>query len=248
VHASLEELQFANTNADQGMFVYRKGDNLCVVILYIDDAIFLGNNPDIVMELKGKFMVHWECRDLDLVEEFLGLRITHLALGLVLDQQNYTKKIIARFHLENAKGMATPLLPNVKLPLTLSAEEVNPDVHKLYQEMVSSALYLVHQGPVLRTGKGLKTELNRNRSYRTVSHGPAGPATGPVYGPLSSNKSKKSPKTGHNWSWTNIYIQINIQYSTTKVRESSKGQSNFARVFIPCGHARAIWLYLQPNT
>jgi hypothetical protein len=61
VQASLEELQFTNTNANQGVFVYRKGDDLCLVILYIDNAIFLSNNPDIVMELKGKFMLCWEC-------------------------------------------------------------------------------------------------------------------------------------------------------------------------------------------
>ena len=51
----------------------------------------------------------WECRDLGEAKEFLKMRIQRVGKKLILDQQDYLKKIVTRFGLDDAKSAITPL-------------------------------------------------------------------------------------------------------------------------------------------
>ena len=51
----------------------------------------------------------WECRDLGEAKEFLKMRIQRVSKKLILDQQDYLKKVVTRFGLDDAKSAITPL-------------------------------------------------------------------------------------------------------------------------------------------
>ena len=65
-----------------------------VVIAYVDDCVFAGKNKSNVLKLKIQFMKIWECRDLGEAKEFLKMRIQQVGRKLILDQQDYLKKIV----------------------------------------------------------------------------------------------------------------------------------------------------------
>ena len=72
---------------------------IIVVILYVDDAIFMGNNPKFLMDKKKQFMKIWECRDLGPVSEHLRMGIIcnrHRRI-LIIDQIDYANKIVKHF-------------------------------------------------------------------------------------------------------------------------------------------------------
>ena len=72
---SLKSLGFKCLISDAGIYVVKQEGTIIVVILYVDDVIFMGNNAKLLMSKKKQFMKKWECRDLGPVSEYLGMKI-----------------------------------------------------------------------------------------------------------------------------------------------------------------------------
>jgi len=69
---SLKELGFERLKSEAGIFFYKKkGTNIVIGIIYVDDALFCGPNKAVVDAIKAQFMRKWECRDLGEPNEFL---------------------------------------------------------------------------------------------------------------------------------------------------------------------------------
>src|SRR5260370_25281693 len=115
---------------------------ILVVVLYVDDVLFLGNNKTLLMEKKNAFMKKWECRDLGHISEYLKMQIVRdrKKKKLIVDQISYAKKVVERFGQQNAKPTNTPL-PVGYIP---KANEgvVEPKQRTYYQSIIGSLLYL----------------------------------------------------------------------------------------------------------
>ena len=68
---SLKELRFECLKSEAGFFFKKKGTNVVVGIIYVDDALFCGPNKAVVDSIKAQFMHKWECQDLGEPKEFL---------------------------------------------------------------------------------------------------------------------------------------------------------------------------------
>ena len=76
LHKSLLTLGFIHTHSDAGVYYKFDKANITVVIIYVDDVLFMGSNLKLVRQEKGNFMKVWESRDLGEAKEYLGMRIT----------------------------------------------------------------------------------------------------------------------------------------------------------------------------
>ena len=70
---SISSLGCTRLQSDSGLFVNK--DKTIVIIVYVDDVLFLGANKKDIASLKECFMVIWECRDLGETKEFLCMHI-----------------------------------------------------------------------------------------------------------------------------------------------------------------------------
>ena len=62
LNESLKELRFEHLKSKAGIFFYKKkGTNVVVRIIYVDDALFCGPNKALVDSIKVQFMHKWEC-------------------------------------------------------------------------------------------------------------------------------------------------------------------------------------------
>ena len=62
LNESLKELRFEHLKSKAGIFFYKKkGTNVVVRIIYVDDALFCGPNKALVASIKVQFMHKWEC-------------------------------------------------------------------------------------------------------------------------------------------------------------------------------------------
>jgi len=69
---SLKELMFECLKSEAGIFFYKKkGTNIVIGIIYVDNTLFCGPNKAVVDAIKAQFMHKWECRDLGEPNEFL---------------------------------------------------------------------------------------------------------------------------------------------------------------------------------
>ena len=106
----MKELGFECLKSDAGIFLYRKkGTNIVVAIVYVDDTLFCGPTKAIVDEIKGLFMKKWECRDLGPAASFLNMRIKCNGRKILIDQCLYLEKVLECFGMQNAKITPIPL-------------------------------------------------------------------------------------------------------------------------------------------
>jgi len=111
LHKSLLEMGFLRCKSDPGTYFKIIGDELIVLLIYVDDALFMGSNKAQVLAHKSQFMKRWESRDLGQATEYLGMRITRdrKKQVITLDQTCYTEKVVKRFGQENCKPVTVPL-------------------------------------------------------------------------------------------------------------------------------------------
>src|SRR6266704_6829531 len=139
---SLKSLGFARLVSDAGIYVIRLSGTIIIVILYVDDVIFMGNNVKLLMDKKKQFMTKWECRDLGPVSEYLGMKILQdrHRKTITIDQIDYAAKIVKRFGQENCKTVTTPL-PGGYKPQSFDGKATAENISK-YQSIIGSLLYL----------------------------------------------------------------------------------------------------------
>src|SRR5258708_17750649 len=85
---SLKTIGFKRCLSDTGVYIQIKNNDILVIVLYVDDVLFLGNNKTLLMEKKNAFMKKWECRDLGHISEYLKMQIVRdrKKKKLVVDQ------------------------------------------------------------------------------------------------------------------------------------------------------------------
>ena len=139
---SMERLGFRRIKSDSGIFVLTSSKGPCViVIVYVDDAIFMGPDRQLVLSKKALFMKEWECRDLGDTKEFLRMNIHRQGQLITLEQKDYLRKMLECFNMHNAKAAPTPL-PQGYVPTPNESPE-NPKHKSYYQQVIGSLLYLM---------------------------------------------------------------------------------------------------------
>ena len=115
---------------------------IIIVVLYIDDILFMGNNWKLLMNKKKQFMKLWECRDLGPVSEYLGMKIVRDRNRklITIDQIDYASKVVHCFGQENCKPVTTPL-PGGYKPQHCETEATS-EQRSQYQSIIGSLLYL----------------------------------------------------------------------------------------------------------
>ena len=97
------------------------------MLLYVDDMLVAGSNMQDINVLKKKLANSFAMKDLGATKKILGMRITRDMKNrkLTLSQGEYTKKVLERFRMQNAKRVSTPLANHFKL-----TNEMCPKTHE----------------------------------------------------------------------------------------------------------------------
>ena len=140
LHQSLLKMGFVHTFSDPGIYVHFHGQDIIILVIYVDDSLFIGSNKSYK---KKQFMDCWESRDLGEVIEYLGMWITQDCVKhtLKLDQISYATKVIEHFKLNNAKFACTPLSSGYNP--TPNPKTTTPKLHSHYQLVIGSLLYIM---------------------------------------------------------------------------------------------------------
>jgi len=142
LNESLKELGFECLKSEAGIFFYKKkGTNIVIGIIYVNDTLFCGPNKAVVDAIKAQFMRKWECRDLGEPNEFLCMRITHKGCAIHLDQCVYLQKVVERCGMLNAKSASTPLPAGYYA--AKNTEPVDVELRSRFRTVIGSLLYLM---------------------------------------------------------------------------------------------------------
>ena len=129
---------------DSNLYVKNSGDIYLMVIVYVDDIIFAGNCENSCMEFAEQMQEKFEMSMQGELRYFLGLQIIQRDDAIVLTQEKYTKELIKRFEMEDAREVAIPIATGTKLSKGTDEKSVN---QKEFRKLIGSLLYLTATRP-----------------------------------------------------------------------------------------------------
>jgi FtsZ-interacting cell division protein YlmF len=140
----LQDKGFKRGTIDNNLYIKTEGDDLLIVLVYVDDIIFGSNNASLVQWFASAMQSEFEMSMIGELSFFLGLQITQRSEGLFLSQEKYLREMLKRFQMEDSTPMSTPMVTGCKL----SKDDDSPDVDQSsYRSMIGSLLYITTSRP-----------------------------------------------------------------------------------------------------
>eukprot|EP00253_Pinus_taeda_P003374 PITA_03374 len=123
-------LGFTINKADHCVYFKLIGDRVIFLVLYVDDMLLVGNDKEIIQDLKTHLSSKFEMKDLGPPNYILGMEIKRdrTKRKLWLSQRKYVETILQRFNMQDSKPVKVPIPVGVKLsveqcPKTQEEEE-----------------------------------------------------------------------------------------------------------------------------
>lgn len=137
----LKEFDFEECEADRCIFVRKSKNDTVYLGLFVDDGLIASENIETLEHILKKLSETFEITIGD-SNFFVGIHIQRKRIEktLLIHQAAYTKKIIEKFRMQDAKPLSMPADPHVKLS---AYEEGDEELSKVpYREAIGSLVFL----------------------------------------------------------------------------------------------------------
>nr|GEV26006.1 hypothetical protein [Tanacetum cinerariifolium] len=128
---------------DNTLFTKKKGSNIIIIQIYVDDIIFDLTCQGMCDEFAKIMHDEFEMSMMGEINFFLGLQIKQMEDNIFFNQSKYIKEMLKKFGLEDSKPMKTPMSSDTKLKKDEECELIDSTK---YRGMIDSLLYLTARG------------------------------------------------------------------------------------------------------
>ena len=110
-------LGFTRSKEDHCVYFKLIGDLLIYLVLYVDDMLLIGNNKDIIQDVKTQLSSKFYMKDIGASNFILGMEIKRdrKKRKLWLNQRKHVKIILQRFNMQECKLVRVCIHVGVKL-------------------------------------------------------------------------------------------------------------------------------------
>ncbi|GKA09578.1 retrovirus-related pol polyprotein from transposon TNT 1-94 [Tanacetum coccineum] len=138
---------FSKGLVDPTLFIRRKGKELLLVQIYVDDIIFATSTPKLC-DLFARIMCSkFKMSMMGKISFFLGLQISQSPKGIFINQLKYALKSLKKYGFDSCDLVDTPMVEKSKLDEDKEGKAVDPS-H--YHGMIGTLLYLTASRPDLQ--------------------------------------------------------------------------------------------------
>uniref|UniRef100_A0ACD6A1H4 Uncharacterized protein n=1 Tax=Avena sativa TaxID=4498 RepID=A0ACD6A1H4_AVESA len=135
---------FSPSFHDPALFVHTSPRGRTLLLLYVDDMIIIGDDPEYIAFVKARLRYQFLMTDLGPLRYFLGIEVSSTSAGFSISQEKYIQDLLARAALADERTVETPMELNVKLCPTDG--DPLPDPTR-YRHLVGSLVYLAVTRP-----------------------------------------------------------------------------------------------------
>lgn len=141
INSFLLEIGFVRSENDFCLYFKVSNNERIYLLLYVDDIILAGPSLSSLNEIISKLMNRFEMKNKGQLNHFLGLEIKYNREEGILNisQTKYIKTILAKFDMENCKGVKTPIDKRLKLNICPGNNLTN----KPFRQLVGCLMYLM---------------------------------------------------------------------------------------------------------
>jgi hypothetical protein len=130
---------FSASAHDLTLFVHVSPRGRTLLLLYVDDMIITGDDPEYITFVKARLSDQFLMFDLDPLRYFLGIEISFTSEGFFLSQEKYIQDLLDRASLIDHRPAETPMGLNVHL---MATDGEPPEDPTRYCHIVGSLVYL----------------------------------------------------------------------------------------------------------
>jgi hypothetical protein len=130
---------FSASAHDLSLFVYVSPRDRTLLLLYVDDMIITGDDPDYIAFVKAHLSDQFLMSDLGSLWYFLGIEISSTPEGSFLSQEKYIQDLLDHASLTDHRTAETTMELDVHL-VTTDGEPLED--HTRYRHIVGSLVYL----------------------------------------------------------------------------------------------------------
>lgn len=143
---------FTRGKIDNTLFLKKRGRNLLIVQVYMDDIIFGATVDSLCKEFAKLMGSEFKMSMMGELNFFLGLQVKQSTKVTCIIQQKYIKELLKRFDMEESKVIDTPIAVATKLDMDDSGSPIN---QTMYRGVIGSLLYLTASRPDIVFSVGL---------------------------------------------------------------------------------------------
>lgn len=144
IDSYLLENGFDKCEGEPTVYIKEKDGKILIVVLYVDDVIFTGNDDQLIKNFKSVMKEEFEMTDMGFLRYFLGIEVDQNEKGIFISQARYVDQVLSRFSMEECKAANTPTVMGLKLSKEDSSKDFDPS---LYKSIVGSLMYLTATRP-----------------------------------------------------------------------------------------------------
>ena len=108
---------FEMMDEDHYVYVKRSDDKFVILTFYMDDILLVGNNVEYLLTIKEWLSFNFQMKDMGEASYILGVKIHRNCSKrlLTLSQEQYIKKVLKRFRMENCNPINIAMAKGEKL-------------------------------------------------------------------------------------------------------------------------------------
>ena len=135
---------FYSSDHDPALFIHVSSRGRTLLLLYVDDMLITGDDPDHIDHVKTYLSKEFQMSDLGALSYFLGIEVLQTQNGIYLSQAKYIQDLLDRSGLSDTRTVATPMDLHLSLRPTDGTPLEDPS---RYRHLVGSLVYLTVTRP-----------------------------------------------------------------------------------------------------
>ncbi|KAK3003662.1 hypothetical protein RJ639_020169 [Escallonia herrerae] len=156
---SMRAFGYHQSNSDHTLFLKKKQGKITALIVYVDDMVVTGNDPEEREALQGHLSREFKMKDLGPLKYFLGIEVSRSKKGIFLSQRKYALDLLRETGMLACQPVDTPVEEGLKL--RIESNQVPVDKGR-YQKLVGRLMYLAHTRPDLAYALSIVSQYMHN--------------------------------------------------------------------------------------
>jgi hypothetical protein len=103
----LKRLGFNSLRSDPCTYIRRKGEDLEIITVWVDDLLLFATSDDLMNKMKNEIQSEWKVTDMGEPQKIIGIEITKSDNSIMISQEKYIEKILRKEGMEDANPVST---------------------------------------------------------------------------------------------------------------------------------------------
>ncbi|RVW57872.1 Retrovirus-related Pol polyprotein from transposon RE1 [Vitis vinifera] len=162
---SMRAFGYRQSNSDHTLFLKKQHGKITTLIVYVDDMVVTGNDPEERKALQNYLSREFEMKDLGPLKYFLGIEVSRSSEGIFLSQRKYALDLLQETGMSGCQPVNTPIEEGLKL--CVEPNQVSTDKGR-YQRLVGRLMYLAHTRPDLAYALSVGILFAKNVDHQSI--------------------------------------------------------------------------------